>query len=56
MAQTWRSVCCTNNASLWYLGLDPQNEAKLAYKDYQSHCSVSGTVRKQRDNDIQGIQ
>lgn len=55
MPQTWRSVRGTNNTGIWYLSLGPQNEAKLAHKEDQPHCSECGPVRKQQNNGNQSI-
>ena len=41
--------------SFWCLGLCPQNEAKLAHKDDQPHCSERGPVRKQHNNGNRSI-
>lgn len=55
MPQTWRSARIAKNASIWYLGICPQNEAKLAHKEEQPHCSECGPVGKRQNNGNQSI-
>lgn len=53
--QTWRSVRRTGNAVSGYLGLGSHNEAKLAQKNDQPHCSECGPARKQQNKGNQRI-